>query len=98
MLNSKVVSKLSKNDIVSIENGLEIPDFGTVRAKISLLEVKDKDHFIWEVVLTEGKNREIRKVCDYYSWHIVKLIRIQYGPYKLLNLKQKNQKQKNYQL
>ena len=35
-----------------------------------------------------GKNREIRNICKYFSWNIVKLIRIQYGPYKLGNLKE----------
>ena len=39
------------------------------------------------MVLTEGKNREIRKICSHFSWKIVRLIRIQYGPYKLSKLK-----------
>ena len=44
--------------------------------------------FTWLIArLKEGKNREIRNICKYYSWQIVKLIRIQYGPYKLGNLK-----------
>ena len=30
---------------------------------------------------------EIRNICDYFSWNIVQLIRIKYGPYKLLDLK-----------
>ena len=38
-------------------------------------------------VIKERKNREIRNICKYFSWQIVKLIRIQYGPYKLGNLK-----------
>ena len=33
--------------------------------------------------LKEGKNREIRNICQYFNWEIVKLIRIQYGPIKL---------------
>ena len=41
--------------------------------------------FLGDVIYS--KKREIRKVCDYFCWNIVKLIRIQYGPYKLLNLK-----------
>ena len=32
--------------------------------------------------------REIRDICKHFSWQIVKLIRIQYGPYKLGNLKE----------
>ena len=33
--------------------------------------------------LKEGKNREIRNICKYYKWDIVKLVRIQYGSIKL---------------
>ena len=80
-------SKLSKNDILSIENGLEIPDFGTVRAKISLLEVKDKDHFIWEVVLTEGKNREIKRIFKHFDSFVRKLHRYEFSGIQLGNIK-----------
>ena len=42
---------------------------------------KSNINFTWLIVkLKEGKNREIRNICKYYSWPIVKLIRIQYGP------------------
>ena len=44
--------------------------------------------YSWIIIkLKEGKNREIRKICEHFSWNISKLIRIQFGPYKLLNLK-----------
>jgi 23S rRNA pseudouridine2605 synthase len=39
------------------------------------------------VVLTEGKNREIRKIMEYFGLQVNRLIRIQYGPYTLDNLK-----------
>ena len=33
--------------------------------------------------LKEGKNREIRNICKFFKWNIIKLIRIQYGTIKL---------------
>ena len=36
-----------------------------------------------DLFLHEGKNREIRKVCDYHKWRIRKLIRLGYGPFTL---------------
>ena len=33
--------------------------------------------------MREGKNREIRKICDHFKWNIVQLIRIQFGQVKL---------------
>ena len=37
--------------------------------------------------LQEGKNREIRNICKFFKWNVVKLIRIQYGSIKLCNQK-----------
>jgi 23S rRNA pseudouridine2605 synthase len=38
------------------------------------------------VTLTEGKNREIRRVFAYFGFQVRKLVRTHYGPYSLLNL------------
>ena len=37
--------------------------------------------------IREGKNREIRNICELFLWNIVKLIRIQYGSIKLTKQK-----------
>jgi 23S rRNA pseudouridine2605 synthase len=41
----------------------------------------------FEVILTEGKNREIRKIFEYFDLKVNRLIRTQYGEYVLGNLK-----------
>ena len=51
-------------------------------------EKKLKNHSWLIFKLKEGKNREIRNICNYFSWNIVKLVRIGYGPYKLGRLKE----------
>jgi 23S rRNA pseudouridine2605 synthase len=33
--------------------------------------------------LTEGKNREIRKIFEYFSLKVNRLIRVKYGKYEL---------------
>lgn len=39
-----------------------------------------------QITLTEGKNREIRKLMEYFKMPVTRLIRISYGPFQLGNL------------
>ena len=78
--------KIEINLLDKINKGIKINNIIYKRIKIKI--DKTNKNFTWLIVkLKEGKNREIRNICKYFSWHIVKLIRIQYGPYKLGKLK-----------
>ena len=45
---------------------------------------KIKDNNYWLIFkLREGKNREIRNICKFYKWSVIKLIRLQYGSFKI---------------
>ena len=35
------------------------------------------------LTLREGKNREIRRICEHFGWPVTRLIRIAYGPFQL---------------
>ena len=77
---------VDQKDLKEVNKGISINKIQYKKIYVAL--EKYLKPYSWLIVkLKEGKNREIRKVCDYYSWNIVNLIRIQYGPYKLLNLK-----------
>jgi len=79
--------EIKKKDIDSINKGIKINNVVYQRVKIKI--DKSNKNFTWLIVkLREGKNREIRNICRKFTWKIVKLIRIQYGPYKLGNLKE----------
>ena len=70
-----------------INQGIKIK--GIFYKKIKINIDKSNKNFTWLIAkLKEGKNREIRNICKHFSWQIVKLIRIQYGPYKLERLKE----------
>ena len=52
--------------------------------KISAKIEKFQNPYTWMIFkLKEGKNREIRNICKFFKWNIIKLIRIQYGAIKL---------------
>ena len=52
--------------------------------KISAKIEKFQNPNTWVIFkLKEGKNREIRNICKFFKWNIIKLIRIQYGTIKL---------------
>ena len=53
--------------------------------QIKVLTKKNNNNLL-EICLTEGKNREIRKILEYFNLKVKKLTRIGFGPFKLNNL------------
>jgi 23S rRNA pseudouridine2605 synthase len=50
------------------------------------LEQQTGNNFWLNVTLTEGKNREIKRIFEHYGLQVNRLIRISYGPFTLGNL------------
>ena len=77
---------IKKNDIQKINKGITINKIKY--NKVNLVIEKKLKNCVWLIFkLKEGKNREIRNICNYFSWNITRLIRVSFGPYKLGNLK-----------
>ena len=57
--------------------------YGSVQAS---LDRQQGDNAWLTMALTEGKNREIRKLCGHFGWAVSRLIRLSYGPFQLGNL------------
>ena len=69
----------------TINKGIEINGFFYKKIKVEIK--KNYEDLYWlNIKLKEGKNREIRNICNHFYWQINKLIRTQFGPYKLSNL------------
>ncbi|MBT4108760.1 MAG: rRNA pseudouridine synthase [Pelagibacterales bacterium] len=82
----KIYGNINNIDNTKLEKGIIIDNIKYGPIIIDILETKGKNSWI-TVKLTEGKNREIRKVMSYFHLHINDLIRIKFGPFILDNLK-----------
>lgn len=49
-------------------------------------KIKELSQLNYQLMLTEGKKREIRRIFEKFGYHVVKLNRISYGPLKLGSL------------
>ena len=73
---------ITTNMIKQINRNISIN--GINYKKISAKIEKFQNPYTWVIFkLNEGKNREIRNICKFFKWNIIKLIRIQYGTIKL---------------
>lgn len=73
---------ITTNMINQINRNISI--YGINYKKISAKIEKFQNPYTWVIFkLKEGKNREIRNICKFFKWSVIKLIRIQYGTIKL---------------
>jgi len=82
-----VSGRPSKQDIIAISRGIRIEGgFLTQPCKISLLCEK-KDRCLFEIILTEGRKRQIREMFKVLNYKVIRLKRTELGPLKLGNLR-----------
>ena len=79
----KVEGEVSSFDVSEIEKGVTLID-GTKfkKCKVNIKEIKERKTKL-EIQITEGKNREIRKIFDKFGYNVIFLKRISIGEIKL---------------
>jgi 23S rRNA pseudouridine2605 synthase len=79
----KVEGEVTLDDATEMEKGVTLVD-GTKfkECKVKIVEVKDRKTKL-EVQITEGKNREIRKIFDKFGYNVIFLKRVAIGTIKL---------------
>ena len=69
-----------------LRNGVELTDGKTAPAKVKLLK-SEKDTALLEIIIHEGKNRQVRKMTASINHPTLRLIRVKVGDFELGNLK-----------
>ena len=81
----RVYGKINKDIVLKLKKGLKIKtiQYKPIDTKID----NESNSYTWlTMTLTEGKNREIRNIFEYFGMSVTRLIRVAYGPYKLNKL------------
>tara|TARA_B100000953_G_scaffold278397_1_gene253821 strand:+ start:4793 stop:5542 length:750 start_codon:yes stop_codon:yes gene_type:complete len=71
----QVEAKPSRNAIRELRQGVELDDGITAPAKVSLVDEK-----LIKIVIHEGRNRQVRRMCESVGHPVKRLIRSRIGP------------------
>ncbi len=91
----KVTGFVDEKKLADLKNGIEVDGikYGSIDVQIE----NQSKSITWLLVsLTEGKNREIRRVMAHLGLTVARLIRLSYGPFQLGNLKRGGVKEVPY--
>ena len=82
----RAYGKMDDAGLELLKGGVEIEGvrYGPVEAKV---ETSQGDNVWMTVSIREGKNREVKKICDYLGLQVNRLIRTNFGPFQLCDLK-----------
>lgn len=78
----------TKEEIKQLENGIDIGGFVTSKAKVKILRTDiEKNNSRLEITIHEGKNRQIRRMCEAINKKVLALHRSKIGNISVKNLK-----------
>ena len=78
---------ITEEQLVNLETGVELDGVKTAPAIVHVLH-KEQGRVVMEMILHEGKNREIRRMCEALGLEVARLRRTQIGGVKMGMLKQ----------
>ena len=86
--NVTVRGKVTKEDMEKLESGVDIGDYITKPAKTKILKVdENKNISRFQIIIHEGKNRQIRRMCKAINKPVLALHRAAIGNISVKNLK-----------
>ncbi|MCG1874357.1 rRNA pseudouridine synthase [Staphylococcus epidermidis] len=84
---AKLKGYLMREEIKQLEKGIELEDGYTQPAQVKIKKQdKEKNTTLVEITISEGRNRQVRRMFEYFGHQVNKLARIQFGPIDLKGL------------
>ncbi len=83
---AQVKGRVHEEAIKIFNNGILIEEYKTAPAKLEILKYIDNDTLV-NITIHEGRNRQVRKMCDAIGHKVLKLKRINIGSLELGSLK-----------
>ncbi len=82
---ARTFGDITQNELESLIEGIEIDGMRYGKIDANLERSTGRNQWI-ELTLTEGKNREVRRVLEHLGLEVSRLLRTSYGPFELLDL------------
>lgn len=82
---AKVSGTPTPNELEQFQNGLMIEGRKTAKAKIHILKTKANSSIV-SITITEGRNRQVRKMCEAIGHPVINLKRVAIGQLHIGNL------------
>jgi pseudouridine synthase len=81
----KSAALLSNENLESLRHGVELSDGPTRPATVTRIRDSGKHSFV-EIVITEGRNRQVRRMLEAVDNKVLKLVRLSIGPLRIGDL------------
>src|SRR5699024_10146566 len=83
----KLIGYLMREEVKALEQGIKLEDGKTKADNVkSTMKDKDQNSTLVEITITEGRNRQVRRMFEHFGYQISKLQRIEFGPLDLKGL------------
>ncbi|WP_278925578.1 pseudouridine synthase [Staphylococcus auricularis] len=84
---AKLKGYLMREEVKALEQGIELEDGFTQPAQVKIKnQDKEKNTTLVEITISEGRNRQVRRMFEYFGHHVNKLKRTEFGPLDLSGL------------
>ena len=86
--NVTLVGKVTDEEIEKLRTGVDIGSFITSKAQVKILKIEEEKNISrLQITIHEGKNRQIRKMCEAIGKKVLSLHRSKIGDLEVKDLK-----------